>query len=207
MDRPHHLGEPVRRLGLALLLALLALPASAEVVILPPTRDVTPPDMTPGPKVVGPLERVAPPPAPPPKARWWRFFLPATTDAATFASGGKTIHVAGAEPPPVDAACPLADGGAWPCGRTALHSLRMFLRGRAIECYFPEVSDLTDVTAPCRVGQTDIGLWLLSQGWARPNDLATDDYRAAAGAALCAGRGIWRGQAAPADCPPPAEAD
>jgi endonuclease YncB( thermonuclease family) len=197
MDRTYRLGQPVKRLCLCLLLGLLALPASAEVVILPPTRDVTPPDMTPGPEVSGPLERIAPPP----KARWWRFFLPETTDAATFRAENKTIRVAGVEPPPVDAACPLADGTSWPCGRTALHSLRRFLHGRAVECFFPESSDLADVTAPCRVGTSDIGLWLLTQGWARPNDLATDGYRSAASAALCAGRGIWRGQAPPADCP------
>jgi endonuclease YncB( thermonuclease family) len=202
MDRTHHLGQPVKQLCLFLLLGLLALPASARVVILPPVRDVTPPDMTPGPEVTGPLQRV---PAPPPKPHWQRFFLPETTDAATFKVENKTIHVAGVEPPPVDATCPLADGGSWPCGRTALYSLRMFLHGRAVECYFPDAGDVTDITAPCRVGTNDIGLWLLAEGWARPNDLATDDYRAAASDAVCAERGIWRGRAPPADCPKPAK--
>lgn len=195
------------RLPFVVFFAVLAFSANAQVVILPPTRDVTPPDMTPGPKVTGPLERIAPPPAPPPKARWWRFFLPETTDAATFRSDNKTIRVAGVEPPPIDATCPLAGGESWPCGRTALYSLRRFLHGRAVECYFPEESDLADVTAPCRVGTSDIGLWLLSAGWARPNDLATDEYRKAATGAICAERGIWRGQTPPADCPPPAKAD
>jgi endonuclease YncB( thermonuclease family) len=193
----------VRRLGLTLLFGLLAFSASAQVVILPPPRDVTPPGMTPGPEVKGPLERVAPPSAPPPQARWWRFFLPETTNAATFKAENKTIRVAGVEPPPVDASCPVAGGDSWPCGRTALYSLRRFLHGRAIECYFPESSDLAEVTAPCRVGTRDIGLWLLSEGWARPNDLATDEYRSAATRAVCGQRGIWRGQQSPSDCPPP----
>ena len=95
-------------------------------------------------------------------------------------------------------------GGTWPCGRTALYSLRRFLHGRAVECYFPGGSDVTEITAPCRVGTSDIGLWLLSEGWARPNDLATDAYRSAASDALCAGRGIWRGEKPPANCPPSA---
>ena len=193
----------MKRLCLSLLLSLLVTSAYAQVVILPPVRNVTPPDMTPGPKVSGPLERIAPPPAPPAKARWWRFFLPETIDAATFKTNDKTIHVAGVEPPPVGATCPLADGTSWPCGRTALYSLRMFLHGRAIECYFPDAGDVTEITAPCRVGTSDIGLWLLSEGWARPNDLATDEYRSAATNALCTGRGIWRGETPPADCPPP----
>jgi endonuclease YncB( thermonuclease family) len=188
--------------GLAAMLCLLAASAAAEVVILPPpARDVTPPGVTPGPKVDGPVERIPAPPTPPPEARWWRFFLPATSDAATFAVDGKqTIRVAGVEPPPVDATCPLADGTKWPCGRTALYSLRRFLHGRAIECYFPRIDGVGDITAPCRVGPTDIGLWLLSQGWARPDDLATDEYRGAAKAAVCDQRGIWRGQEPTNDC-------
>ncbi len=192
----------MKRLCLLLLLSLVASAAAAQVVILPSVRNVTPPDMTPGPAVEGPLERI---PAPPPKPHWWRFFLPETTDAATFKADGKTIRVAGVDPPPVEATCPLAEGGAWPCGRTALYALRRFLHGRAIECYFPETSDLANVTAPCRVGTSDIGLWLLSEGWGRPNDLATDAYQSAASAALCARRGIWRDETPPADCPPAAD--
>ncbi len=192
----------MKRLWLLGLVAVFAVAAEAQEIVPPADRNVTPPDMTPGPKVEGPLERIAPPPAPPAKPRWWRFYLPATADAATFETNGKTIHVAGVEPPPVGAACPLADGSSWPCGHTALYSLRMFLHGRAVECYFPDAGDVTEITAPCRVGTSDIGLWLLSQGWARPNDLATDAYRSAATEALCTARGIWRGEAPPADCPP-----
>ena len=191
----------MKRFGLLLLLCLSALPASAQVVILPPTRNVTPPGMTPGPEVTGPVERI---PAPPPKPRWQRFFLPGTTDAATFTVDDRTIRVAGVDPPPVAATCPVAGGGTWPCGRTALYALRRFLHGRAIECYFPD-GDATDITAPCRIGEIDIGLWLLSQGWARPNGLATDQYRAMATKARCAGRGIWRGATPPADCPKPSQ--
>ena len=188
----------MRRLSLLLFLGMLALPANAQETVPAPDRNVTPPGITPGPEVNGPLERI---PAPPPKPQWWRFYLPETVDAATFRADSKTIHVAGVDPPPVGAACPLAEGASWPCGHTALFSLRRFLQGRAIECYFPD-GDVTDITAPCRVGQSDIGLWLLSQGWARPNDLATDQYRSAATDALCGQLGIWRGQKPDADCPP-----
>lgn len=189
----------MKRAWLVLLLAVLALPAMAQEAASPTIRNVTPPDITPGPKVTGPLERV---PEPPPKARWWRFFLPETIDAATFRKDGKTIRIAGVEPPPVTATCPVSGGQPWPCGQTALLSLRLFLRGRAIECYFPDPGSVTSITAPCRVGTSDIGLWLLTEGWARPDDLATDQYRSAATAAVCAQRGVWRGQPPPADCPP-----
>ena len=191
-------------LGVAALLAVFGPgPAQAQQTVAPATRDVTPPNVTPGPKVGGPLERIPAPPPPPVQAKWWRFFLPMTTDSATFQAEGLTIRVAGVEPPPVDATCPVSGGEPWPCGQTALHSLRMFLHGRAVECYFPRVDGVTDITAPCRVGQSDIGTWLLAQGWARPDDLATDDYRKAASDALCDRRGIWRGHKPDADCPTP----
>ncbi len=136
------------------------------------------------------------------KPRWWRFFLPVTTDSATFKVDDTTIRNRGSDAPPVDATCPVPGSEPWPCGQTALHALRMFLHGRAIECYYPRIDGVTDITAPCRVGQSDIGLWLLTEGWARPNDLATDEYRKAATEALCDQRGIWRGQRRATDCPP-----
>jgi endonuclease YncB( thermonuclease family) len=192
---------------LAAAVALAAMPAGlaaeepAVEFVAPADRDVTPPGMTPGPRVDGPLVRQPVPPPPPEPPRWRRFFLPVTIDAATFAVDGRTIAISGVSPPAVGARCPLADGGAWPCGRTALHALRMFLRGRAVECFVPYVEGAVDVVAPCRVGATDLGLWLLEAGWAQPDELATDDYRAAAGAARCAGRGMWRGRAPEAACP------
>jgi endonuclease YncB( thermonuclease family) len=189
-----------------MLAALVAAPAFAQQVVPPPDRDVTPPNVTPGPKIDGPLERIPAPPPPPVQAKWWRFFLPVTADSATFKVEGLTIRVAGVEPPPADATCPAAGGAPWQCGQTALYSLRRFLHGRAIECYFPRVDGVDDITAPCRVGEADIGTWLLMQGWARPNGLATDEYRKTATDALCARRGIWRDHQPGADCPPPPKA-
>jgi endonuclease YncB( thermonuclease family) len=78
--------------------------------------------------------------------------------------------------------------------------LRRFLHGRAVECYFPQVEGVDEVTAPCRVGRQDIGLWLLENGWARPNAIATDDYRGAATTAACDRLGLHRGETAPGDC-------
>jgi endonuclease YncB( thermonuclease family) len=198
----------VKQIVLVSLLLAAAAPSAthaAPVEIVPPaSRDVTPPGVMPGPKGDGPLIREPGPPRQLVPPRWQRFFLPVTSDAATFHVDKRTIRIAGVEPPPVAAVCPPAAGNEkWPCGRSALNSLRMFLHGRAVECYFPYSDSVIDITAPCRVGNADIGLWLLGQGWARPNDLATDDYRKAASEALCAGRGVWRGQA-DATCPKPA---
>jgi endonuclease YncB( thermonuclease family) len=171
-----------------------------DEIVRPANRNVTPPGITPGPPGEGPLVRVPVPPRPPEPPRWRRFFLPVTDDAATFKADGKVIHISGVAPPKVDQMCRLADGTDWPCGRTALYSLRMFLHGRAVECLFPFVEGAADIVAPCRVGGTDLGGWLLTQGWAAPDELATDTYRALAEAARCAGRGMWRGAAPPTAC-------
>jgi endonuclease YncB( thermonuclease family) len=166
-------------------------------------RNVTPPGMTPGPAGEGPLVREPTPPRPPAEARWRRYFLPVTTDSATFSvnDGKLVIRIAGVAAPAVDETCTFSDGSAWPCGRTALHQFRMFLRGRAIECYFPPDDAVQEVTAPCRIGETDLGLWLLTQGWARGNELSTDAYLAAVAEARCTGIGIWRGAKRPDYCP------
>jgi endonuclease YncB( thermonuclease family) len=191
----------------ALLLLLLASAGSpseaqepAPEIVPPAARDVTPPGITPGPPSEGPLLREPVPPPPPDPPRWRRFFLPQTTDAATFKVQGRTIRIAGVTVPTRDEVCRGAEGGEWPCGRTALHSLRMFLRGRAIECFYPHADTAVEITAPCRVGETDLGLWLLDQGWAKPGQYATDEYKAASAAAHCKERGLWRGQPAPEGC-------
>ncbi len=215
MDRADHLGEPVTRppgrrganalAAVAVLALVIAIPAAAEEpaleVVPRATRNVTPPGITPGPEVDGPLLREALPPPPPEAAKWRRFFLPRTTDAATLHAKSLTIRVSGVDPVPVDRVCRRADGGEWPCGRTALFSLRMFLRGRAVECYLPPIGQAVEAIAPCRVGQTDLGAWLLRQGWGTPNGYATDEYRAAALEGRCHRLGMWQGSAADGTCP------
>jgi endonuclease YncB( thermonuclease family) len=203
MDGADHLGEPVRTrafLAAALLILFAGPPAAAEQIVSPPSRDVTPPGFTPGPKVTTPLFRDDIPPPPPEAPRWHRFFLPVTTDSGTFQVKGLVIRIAGLAPPAPDTTCPAADNRSWPCGRTALYSFRMFLRGRAVECYYA-TSGKPEIAAPCRVGATDLGLWLLSQGWADAATNASDTYHAAETAARCARLGIWRGRVRDAGCP------
>lgn len=216
MDRPDHVGQPVtgRRAGRGVLLALACL---APLLALPPamaqepeiefvpraTRNVTPPGVTPGPEVDGPLFREVPPPEEikPEPAKWRRFTLPETSDTATLHARNLTIRISGVDPVPPDRTCRLADGEEWPCGRTGLVSFRRFLGGRAVECYFPPVVEATEIIAPCRVGRIDLGEWLLREGWGTPNDYATEEYRAAALEGRCGRAGMWRGTAADGTCP------
>ena len=74
-------------------------------VVPPPSRDVTPPGITPAPQGDGPLIREAVPPPPPEPPRWRRFFLPKTLDAGTFGVKAMAIRISGVDPPPRDATC------------------------------------------------------------------------------------------------------
>jgi endonuclease YncB( thermonuclease family) len=182
---------------------LVSLPVRAQSdgeVVRPANRDVTPAGATQGPTGSGPLIREPVPPPPADPARWRRFFLPETPAAGAFKADKLTIRISGLAPPPADQTCKLPGGEEWPCGRTALVSFRLFLRGRAVECYFPRPEGVEDIIAPCRVGKTDLALWLLGQGWAKPDNNATEEYRAVSRKAECGGRGLWRGDAKPTNC-------
>jgi endonuclease YncB( thermonuclease family) len=214
MDSADHLGKSVRLpypavAMLAILSTAVAPLAAAQEppaeIVAPAARDVTPSGVTPGPTGEGPLIRELVPPPPPDPPRWRRFFLPKTTDAATFKVEKKTIGIAGVSAPTPNAMCRRASGEDWPCGRTALHSLRMLLRGRAVECFFPHADTAVEIVAPCRVGTTDLGLWLLSHGWGEPDQHATEEYRRVAREAQCAQRGQWRGTQVDPACPDAAQ--
>jgi hypothetical protein len=211
-----HLGEPVGRGGHGFVAALVlaaglvlsaaaAMPLAAQElapdIVPPPIRNVTPPGFTPGPDGSGPLIREPVPEPPPIAERWHKFLLPATTDAATFVVANRQIEVAGVVADARRATCAAGDGAAWPCGEVALAAFRRFLLGRPVECWFRTDDPAQPLTVPCRVGKTDIGLWLLSAGWARPAEGASEEYRKAAEAARCARIGLWRGETPSANCP------
>jgi endonuclease YncB( thermonuclease family) len=197
-------------LGLSLGLATVAAVAQElEGEVVPPaSRDVTPPGVTPAPAGPGPLVReYVPPPPPPVRAlvpaplvrepasdplRWHRFVLPETADAATFVVDGRSIRIAGVFALARSATCRNAAEEDWPCGDIALEALRHFLLGRPVECSFLGADNSDPLIVPCRVGRTDLGSWLLKQGWAKAGSQASLQYRQAADDARCGNRGLWR---------------
>jgi endonuclease YncB( thermonuclease family) len=203
-------GAAVAGLGVLVAMALwpapqhtpsAALPANPPVVtVAPAARDVTPPGIVPGPAVEGPLTRLAMPAPPPPPPRWHRFFRPLIVEAGLFEVKGRSIRLRGLDRLPADTRCVDDRGSEWPCGRTALMELRRLVRGRAIECSFSSGGAEDVLVVPCRVASTDLALWMAEHGWARPAADAAPEIHAAARGAQCAGRGIWRGQAAAEPC-------
>lgn len=68
-------------------------------------RNVTPPGMTPGPDVDGPLVRIPVPPPPPLAPRWQRFFRVVALDAGTLDLGRRKVRLAGIVAPAPDTTC------------------------------------------------------------------------------------------------------
>jgi endonuclease YncB( thermonuclease family) len=144
-------------------------PAPTTEVVSRTVRNVTPPGVTPGPSVTGPLVRVAPPQAPksPRPARVQRVYHPIVVSAGVIKAGGRDIELAGVDAPDFDATC--GEGAAaWPCGRMARAALRQFIRGRAIECAVPPGAEEIPSVGSCSVGGENLSEWLVSKGWARP---------------------------------------
>ena len=148
-----------------LLLSLPALAASAQVVILPPVRDVTPPGMTPGPEVDGTAgaRRAAGQAA----ARGALVaLLPARDDRCRHLQGGRQDHPRRRRRSAAGRCRPVR----WPTAATGPAGARRSIRCAASCTAAP--SSATSPTAatsptsprPAASATIDIGLWLLDRG-------------------------------------------
>lgn len=141
------------------------------------------------PKVVAPpqlqpeeLERVEPRaplsdlalagPPKPPKTKMpddWngtKLFQPVASAAGVIEAKGYSVAISGVDIVRQDETC--TDGGkSWTCGTRARTAFRAFLRGRAVVCTVPPEGGRDLITAECRVGNQDVGQWLIENGWAR----------------------------------------
>jgi endonuclease YncB( thermonuclease family) len=113
-------------------------------------------------------------------------------DAATIESGGVTITLGGIVARDAEAKCKDEKGKAWPCGMAARGALTRLIRGRAIACQVPEGSEQKSITARCKVGGTDLSLWVVGQGWAKPKEPPEPALASAAAAAKKKRIGVWR---------------
>ena len=82
------------------------------------------------------------------------------------------------------------EGVRWACGQRAFIAMRRLLEGQSISCSF--IAAAGSPKAVCRVGDTDVTQWLLSQGWAELAEGVTDEtYVEAAASARRRKAGIW----------------
>lgn len=131
-------------------------------------------------------------PSPRPEAKMLKadplLFKPLVEQAGVIVAEGRIITLAGIDPLPVEETCGADAGSPWPCGMIARTAFRNFLRGRAVRCDFPDGDLPEKVTAPCRLGKSDLAEWLVANGWAR---IDGDTYKEQAEAAENAKLGVY----------------
>lgn len=161
--------------------------------------------ITPGPISQEELPREAvpaKPPKPPEPARWRTFRHVMVLEAGLIDLGRRSVELAGAEPAPRDRDCRLSEGApSLPCSQLALQAMRQRIRALGIQCEISVDETADPVVAPCRLGRTDLALWLIAQGWATARDGAPDGYGTAEKQARCARLGMWLETEPPGDCP------
>lgn len=139
------------------------------------SRDVTPPGVTPGPPVLGPLKRIEPPKPPTadrpePNVTLRRIVV---LDAGHFrvVHNGEAllVRLAGIAAPPFDQTCKDSAGVEWKCGAKARAELARLIGGRSLRCNVEKTEDPKSPKAWCSVGPRDLSAWLVENGWADPD--------------------------------------
>jgi endonuclease YncB( thermonuclease family) len=89
---------------------------------------------------------------------------PTVESAGILSFGKRRLQIANVIETPADKSCG-SDGKQWPCGMMAKTALRLYLRNRTIDCDLPSDAWEDMASAACRLGQQDIGTWLVENGW------------------------------------------
>jgi endonuclease YncB( thermonuclease family) len=89
---------------------------------------------------------------------------PTVESAGLLSFGKRRLRIANVIETPADKSCG-SDGKQWPCGMMAKTALRLYLRNRTIDCDLPSDAWEDMARAACRLGQQDIGTWLVENGW------------------------------------------
>lgn len=117
-----------------------------------------------------------------------KLFQPIAPAAGVIEAEGYSVAVWGIDIVERDETC--TDGGkSWACGIRARTAFRAFLRGRAVVCTVPPEGGRHLIAAECRVGNQDIGQWLIENGWARAAE--NGPYVEAGDKARAARKGIF----------------
>jgi endonuclease YncB( thermonuclease family) len=113
-------------------------------------------------------------------------------DGRSFRSGNTTVRLAGVALPGPRQQCRRLDGVVEPCAERARTRLDLMTRHRPVACDLqPAATDSPALAGACRVGNTDLALWLIREGWATPLS-DTPEAAAAVAEARRVKAGVWR---------------
>jgi endonuclease YncB( thermonuclease family) len=114
-------------------------------------------------------------------------------DGGTLRVGSRRVSLFGIAAPEADATCSDAQDQPYPCGRDAARALAGRIGGAPVACE-RRGDVLGDAeTALCRVGDADLGAWMVAQGLAVPDRDSAPDYGPAADRAWGRRLGLWSG--------------
>jgi len=103
---------------------------------------------------------------------------------------GDRIRLMGVDAPADDLVCESTDDHRYRCGQRAVGALDIFLEESVVTCAGRERDSAGQLMALCSANGTDLGLWLVRNGFAldRPDG---SRYRQAQEQAKAAQKGIW----------------
>lgn len=111
-------------------------------------------------------------------------------DGDTLRVGSARVRLTGLDAVELDQSCTDATGAQWACGHEARAYLARLLRDGDVACTPSGRDRYRRVLARCMVGNADVGLSIVTAGWA----VAESDYALAEQQARGARSGIWAGQ-------------
>ena len=120
------------------------------------------------------------------------FYRVRVRDGGSLQAGDTLIVLGGITATNASTRCKDENGRDWPCGTRARAALTRLIRGRAVRCDVPASDNEAVLTARCSVADTDLSLWLVRHGWAKPKAPAEATLTEAADAARKRKAGLWR---------------
>lgn len=125
----------------------------------------------------------------PPKAATKLYHRVTVRDGGTLRSGKIVIRLAGIAARGADATCKDKTAKTWRCGAAAKAALTRLIRGRAVACVLPKAGEHNIFDARCSVGDIDLSVWMVRQGWVEAKD---PSLAGAAKQAKADRLGLWR---------------
>lgn len=116
---------------------------------------------------------------------------PRVIDGDTLEVAGQRIRLHGIDAPESRQLC-RRDGEPWRCGKDATSALKTFLGNRPVSCKELDRDRYRRIVAKCTVEQTDIGRWLVTEGWAMAYRRFSLDYVGEEVDAREGRKGIWQ---------------
>jgi endonuclease YncB( thermonuclease family) len=159
---------------------------------LPQVRQVIPGAAVHAPEPGATLERLPAPVVAPPPPRPVNLGIVVVEEANRLRTRRGMVTLAGTEAVASDAICRLEDGRTPACSVLARTAVRRLVGRLSVSCTLTLREDAgEDHEAPCTLGERDLSLLIVAQGWAYADASADPNLRAAETTARAEGRGLW----------------